>query len=184
MTISMEVRLDLHTHVGEMFGFQSPTPEIAESVITQIKDAGLDGIGVTDHWRRDWGMELHRVVEQYFPGEVLIIPGQEIDVRPAISPFDEYHCVELYLPGGRLFRNYCHPGYYTPNIVIEDGVQGIEIANHHHDWHIRRPHVERVAEEHGLLTFSVSDANHLGEIGAGSTLVDLDEMIRRAVPLD
>lgn len=180
----MEVRLDLHTHVGEMFGFKPPTPEIAETVIMRIKDAGLDGIGVTDHWRPHWGMELHRVVEQHFPGEVLIIPGQEIDVRPASSPFDGYHCVELYVPGGRLFRNYCHPGYYTQNIVIEDGVHGIEVANHHHDWHIRRPHVERVAEQHGLLTFSVSDANKLGEIGAGSTLVDLDDMIQRAVPLD
>jgi hypothetical protein len=167
-----------------MFGFQPPTPEIAETVIAQIKNAGLDGIAVTDHWRRDWGTELYRVAERHFPGEVLIIPGQEIDVRPPTSPFDEYHCVELYLPGGRLFRNYCHPGYYTPNIIIEHGVQGIEIANHHHDWHIRRSRVEQVARQYDLLTFSVSDANMLGEIGAGSTEIDWDEMIRRAVPLD
>ena len=180
----MKVRLDLHTHVGEMFGFQPPTPEIAEAVIAQIRSAGLDGIGVTDHWRLDWGLELHRVVERHFPDQVLIIPGREIDVRPASSPFDEYHCVELYLPGGRLFRNYCHPGYYTPNIVIEEGVHGIEVGNFHHDWHIRRPQVERVAEDHGLMTFSVSDANTLDEIGAQSTEVDLDDMIRRAIPLD
>lgn len=180
----MKVRLDIHTHVGEMFGFQPPTPGIAESVIGQIRKAGLDGIAVTDHWRRDWGMALHRVVEEHFPNEVIIIPGHEIDVRPASSPFDEYHCTELYLPGGLLFRTYCHPGYYTPNIVIEDDIHGIEIANHHHDWHIRRSAVERVAEAHGLLTFSVSDANLLSEIGAGSTLVDLEDMLRRAIPLD
>ena len=180
----MKVRLDLHTHVGEMFGFQPLTPEIAEAVIAQIRNAGLDGIGVTDHWWLDWGLELHRVVERHFPDQVLIIPGREIDVRPASSPFDEYHCVELYLPGGRLFRNYCHPGYYTPNIVIEDGVHGIEVGNFHHDWHIRRPQVERVAEEYDLMTFSVSDANTLYEIGAGGTEVDLDDMIRRAIPLD
>lgn len=180
----MTVRLDLHTHVGEMFGFRQPTPEIAEQVIAQIKAAGLDGIAVTDHWRRDWGLALHRVVERHFAGQVIIIPGQEIDVRPASSPFDEYHCVELYLPGGRLFRTYCHPGYYTPNVVIEDGIQGIEIANHHHDWHIRRPQVQRVAEQYDLLTFSVSDANRLDEIGAASSNVDLDDMMRRAIPLD
>ena len=180
----MKVRLDLHTHVGEMFGFQKPTPEIAEMVIGQIRDAGLDGIGITDHWRLDWAVELHRVVERYFPGQTLIIPGQEIDVRPMSSPFDEYHCVELYLPEGRLFRNYCHPGYYTPNIVIEDGVHGIEIGNFHHDWHIRPPQVERVARQYDLLTFSVSDANALHEIGAQSTEVDLDDMIRRAIQLD
>ena len=180
----MTVRLDIHTHVGEMFGFQPPTPEIAEAVIAQIRAAGLDGIAITDHWRLDWGMELYRVVERHFSGQAIIIPGQEIDVRPASSPFDEYHCTELYLPGGRLFRTYCHPGYYTPNIVIEDNIHGIEVANSHHNWHIRRPQVERVAEAHGLLTFSVSDANALGEIGAGSTAVDWDEMMRRAMALD
>jgi hypothetical protein len=90
----------------------------------------------------------------------------------------------LYLPGGRLFRTYCHPGYYTPNIIIEEGIHGIEVTNHHHDWHIRRPLVERVAETHDLLSFNVSDANILHEIGAGSTEVDLDEMMRRAIPLD
>ena len=180
----MTVRLDIHTHVGEMFGFQPPTPEIAETVIAQIRKAGLDGIAVTDHWRRDWSLDLYRVVERHFPNQVIIIPGQEIDVRPAASPFDEYHCTELYLPGGRLFRTYCHPGYYTPNIIIEDNIQGIEVANFHHNWHIRRAHAEQVADHHDLLSFSVSDANALGEIGAGSTDVDLDEMLRRAAPLD
>ena len=180
----MTVKLDIHTHVGEMFGFQTPTPEIAETVITQIRAAGLDGIAVTDHWRPDWGLELYRVIERHFPNQVIIIPGQEIDVRPARSPFDEYHCTELYLPGGRLFRTYCHPGYYTPNIIIEDDIHGIEIANSHHNWHIRRAQAEQVAAAHGLLTFSVSDANTLGEIGAGSTDVDLDDMLRRAIPLD
>ena len=180
----MKVRLDIHTHVGEMFGFQPPTPGMAETVIAQVKKAGLDGIAITDHWRRDWSVALHRVVEEHFPNQVIIIPGQEIDVRPVSSPFDEYHCTELYLPNGRLFRTYCHPGYYTPNIVIEDDIHGIEVANYHHNWHIRQPAVERVAAAHDLLTFSVSDANVLGEIGAGSTLVDLDEMRRRAIPLD
>lgn len=180
----MTVRLDLHTHVGEMFGFQPPTPEIAETVIARIKDAGLDGIAITDHWRRDWGLALQRVVAEHFPDQVIIIPGQEIDIRPASSPFDEYHGTELYLPGGRLFRIYCHPGYYTPNIVIEANIHGIEIANYHHDWHIRTAVVERVAEAHGLLTFSVSDANRLAEIGAGSSEVDLDDMMRRAIALD
>ncbi len=180
----MTVRLDIHTHVGEMFGFRPPTPEIAETVIARIKSAGLDGIAVTDHWRRDWGLALHRVAERHFPNQVIIIPGHEIDIRPARSPFDEYHCTELYLPGGRLFRTYCHPGYYTPNIIIEDDIHGIEIANYHHDWHIRRALVEQVAEAHGLLTFSVSDANTIGEIGAGATEVDLEEMMRRAIALD
>ena len=180
----MMVRLDLHTHIGEMFGFAPPTPDIAQEVIARIRAAGLDGVAVTDHWRQDWGLALHRTVAQHFPGQAIIIPGREIDVRPARSPFDEYHCVELYLPGGRLFRTYCHPGYYTPNIIIEDDIHGIEIANHHHNWHIRRPQVERIAAQHNLLTFSVSDANRPDEIGAASTEVDLDEMLRRAIPLD
>ena len=63
-------------------------------------------------------------------------------------------------------------------------MHGIEIANYHHNWHIRRPQVARIAAEHNLLAFSVSDANRLSEIGAHATDVDLDDMLRRAIPLD
>ena len=35
--------------------------------------------------------------------------------------------------------------------MIEDGVHGIEIDNYIHNWHIRKPQVQDLADSHGLL---------------------------------
>ena len=119
----MKVKLDLHTHVREAFNFQPPSVSIAEKVVAQIKSSGIDGIAITDHNNKDWAFELRDLVEQHYPGEVIIIPGWEVEVRPASNPFDEYQVGELFLPEGGVFRIYSHPGYYSPNILIEDGIR-------------------------------------------------------------
>ena len=139
----MKLKLDLHTHVWEAFNFKPPSLEIAEKVVLQIKAAGIDGIGITDHHNKDWSFEFRELVERHFPGEVMIIPGWEIEVRPEQNPFAEYQVAELFLPpmGGReggVFRTYCHPGYYSPEIIIEQDVHAIEIDNYIHNWHIRK----------------------------------------------
>ena len=180
----MKLKLDLHTHVWEAFNFQPPSLEIAEKVIGQIKSKGIDGIAITDHHNKDWAFEFRELVEKHFPGETIIIPGWEIEIRPAISPFDEYQVTELFLPEGGMFRVYCHPGYYTPNIIIEDNVHGIEIDNYIHNWHIRKPQVAKVAADYDLMTFEVSDAHNLENIGLRYTEVELEELYRRAMPLD
>ena len=176
----MKVKLDLHTHVWEAFNFQPPSVSIAEKVVAQIKSSGIDGIAITDHNNKDWAFELRDLVEQQHPGEVIIIPGWEVEVRPESNPFDEYQVGELFLPEGGVFRIYSHPGYYSPKILIEDGIHAIEIDNYIHNWHIRRDQVEEVARTHGLLTVEVSDAHNLENIGLRYTEVDMDELYRRA----
>ena len=91
---------------------------------------------------------------------------------------------ELFLPEGGMFRIYCHPGYYTPNIIFEDPIHGIEIDNYIHNWHIRKPQVQAVADRFDLMTFQVSDAHNLENIGLRFTEVDLDDLYRRAMSLD
>ena len=179
----MTVKLDLHTHVWEAFNFQRPSLEIAEKVVAQIKAQGIDGIAITDHHNKDWSFEFRDLVEQHFPGEVIIIPGWEIEVRPPQSPFDEYQIAELFLPNGSVFRTYCHPGYYSPNILIEDGVHGIEIDNYIHNWHIRKPQVKDIADANGLLTFEVSDAHNLENIGLRFTELEMEDLYRLATPI-
>ena len=71
----MKVRLDLHTHIWEVFNFQPPSVSIAEKVVAQIKARGIDGIGITDHNNKEWAFEFREVVEHYFPGKATIIPG-------------------------------------------------------------------------------------------------------------
>lgn len=179
----MKVKLDLHTHIWEAFNFQPPSLSIAEQVIGQIKRRGIDGIAITDHHNREWGAEFRELVERHFPGEVILIPGWEIEIRPPQNPFDEYQVSELFMPGGGVFRIYCHPGYYSPNIIIEENVHAIEIDNHLHNWHIRPAQVQETADAYGLLTVAVSDAHVLENVGVRYTEVELEELYRRAMPL-
>ena len=178
----MKVKLDLHTHVCEAFNFEPPTLSIAEKLISRIRESGIDGVAITDHHNWKWGAELKELMDKHFPGEVIIIPGWEIEIRPPHSPFDEYQVSELLLPEGGVFRIYCHPGYYSPNIIIEDNVHAIEIDNYGHNWHIRKPLVREVADAHGLMTLEVSDAHVLENVGVRYSEVDLAELYRRAMP--
>ena len=82
----MKVKLDLHTHIWEAFNFQPPSVEIARKVVEQIRSRGIDGIAVTDHNNKDWSFEFKEIVDRHFPGEVIIIPGWEIEVRPPQNP--------------------------------------------------------------------------------------------------
>jgi hypothetical protein len=182
--VLLKLKLDLHTHIWEAFNFQPPSLDIAEKVIAQIKSSGIDGIAITDHHNKDWAFEFRELVERNFPGEAIIIPGWEIEVRPPYSPFDEYQVAELFLPQGGMFRVYCHPGYYSPNIIIENNIHAIEIDNYIHNWHIRKPLVQEVAESHSLMTIEVSDAHNLENIGLRYTEVEMEELYRRAMPLD
>lgn len=178
----MKLKLDLHTHVWEAFNFQPPSESIAEKVVAQIKSAGIDGIAITDHHNKEWSYRFRDLVERLYPGEVTIIPGWEIEIRPPENPFAEYQVAELFLPGGGVFRSYCHPGYYSPEIIIEENVHAIEIDNYIHNWHIRKQQVAEVAKTHDLLVLEVSDAHNLENIGLRYTELELDELYRRATP--
>ena len=61
----MKLKLDLHTHPWEAFNFVPPTVDIAEKIVNQIKSRGIDGIGITDHHNKEWGMELREIVEKH-----------------------------------------------------------------------------------------------------------------------
>ena len=176
----MKVKLDLHTHIWEAFNFQPPSLDIAEKVLGQIKAKHIDGIAITDHHNKDWAFEFRDLVYRHFPGEAIIIPGWEIEVRPPENPFDEYQVSELFLDDGGVFRIYCHPGYYSPRILIDDSIHAIEIDNYIHNWHIRKPQVAKIADEHGLMLVEVSDAHNLENIGLRYTEVEIEELYRRA----
>ena len=178
----MKVKLDLHTHIWEAFNFQPPSLDIAEKVLAQIKSQGIDGIAITDHHNRDWAFEFRDLVEANFPGQAIIIPGWEIEIRPPQNPFDEYQVSELFLDNGGVFRIYCHPGYYSPNIIIEENIHAIEIDNYIHNWHIRKEQVREVAATHSLMMVEVSDAHNLENVGLRYTEVTLTELYERAAP--
>lgn len=105
-----------------------------------------------------------------FNNEVLIIPGQEIDIKGRQE-------VELYLPNGATFRFLAHPGFPMNSYVIEN-IQGIEMENALH--YIDKEKVRALAEEHSLLLLSNSDAHSIDWIGRYYNEIDLDDLIARA----
>ena len=118
----MIVKLDLHTHIWEACNFQPPSLDIAEKVIAQVKSQRIDGIAITDHHNKAWAFEFRELVERHFSGEMIVIPGWEIEVRPPHSPFDEYQVAEAVpaqrrnvpnlLPSRVLLAQYHHRGKY------------------------------------------------------------------------
>jgi histidinol phosphatase-like PHP family hydrolase len=167
------MKLDLHTHCYEATGFCPPTLEIVKRIIDQIKAGGLDGIAITEHWDKNYGFKVKEIVEQFFDNEVLIIPGQEIDIA------GRQQDVELYLPNGSIFRFIAHPGYPTSSYIIEN-VQGIEIENGLHNWHIDKERVKALADKYDLLILKNSDAHSVERIGQYYNEISLEELCARA----
>lgn len=140
--------------------------------MAQIKAKGLDGIAITEHYDKDYGFKVKDIVEEFFNNEVLIIPGWEIDIRQRQE-------VELFLPNGSTFRYLAHPGFPMNSYTVEN-VQGIEIENALHNWHIDKQRVRELAEEHNLLLLSNSDAHSIEWIGRFYNEIDLEDLIARA----
>ena len=65
---TLNVKLDLHTHIWEAFNFQPPSLSIAEKLIAHIRERSIDGIAITDHHNWEWGFEFRELVEEHFPG--------------------------------------------------------------------------------------------------------------------
>ena len=144
----------------------------AAKVVQQARAMGIDGIAITEHHHREPSFAYKRIIEEHFPGQLLVFPGLELDVNPPKNHFAAYQVGEFLLPNGRVFRNYCHPGYPSRDIQIDNKL---------HNWHIDKAKVRAIAQEHGLLLTQVSDAHGLADIGTNFVEVDLEEFYSRGV---
>ena len=91
MDSTTKLKLDLHTHVFEEFFPVAPKLITVNSVgrlVAKIKSLGLDGIAVTEHNNKEFGYYTKEIVEKHFAGQVIIIPGREVEEFPV-------HYVEL-----------------------------------------------------------------------------------------
>ncbi|MBI2916462.1 MAG: PHP domain-containing protein [Chloroflexi bacterium] len=168
------MRFDLHTHPLEAISLGPVTRDVVAEIVHYAQQRGLDGIASTEHHNKEVGYEIKRLVEQFFPGQLLVIPGQEIEV-------DWHQEVELYLPDGRVFRFLAHPVGKHEFEGLER-LQGIEVDNGLHS-HIDAAHVKEVARQYGLMMLSNSDAHSLSAIGQLSTELSWDDLMARSVPL-
>ena len=165
------LRLDLHTHCHEATYTTHSTVEAVRAIVATARRRGLDGLAITDHIERKWSFEVRRIVAEEYGDTFLIIPGQE-----AMRGY--HHIVDLYLAPDCVFRFMAHP---TPGSGWEHqlaGLHGLEVANPH--WQLDTAKIEAVAQEHGLLLLTNSDAHSLEAIGQYSNELDPQELLVRA----
>jgi histidinol phosphatase-like PHP family hydrolase len=146
--------------------------DIVARIVAAVKSRGLDGIAITEHNNKNYAYKVKEIVEQYFDNEILIIPGQEVDIGVT-------QIVELYLPGNVTFRFLAHP-YYAEDFLRIDGLHGIEIENSLHNWEMNKQKIRAIAERYNLLLLANSDAHHLSEIGEYYNEISLEELCARA----
>lgn len=166
-----KLKLDLHTHPGEAEHSLSPTVDMVGRIVAIAKERGLDGIAVTEHQGKEYGYKVKAIVDQYFSGELLVIPGWERSGWPL-------EVVELYLPDGAVFKYWAHPGVprQLGKFDFLADFHGIEIDNPMHQRHIDKNKVRDLARQYDLLLLSNSDAHTLEDIGRYYNEISLEEL--------
>ena len=170
----MKLKLDLHTHCFEALRIPTPnliTPPAVGQIIASVRAKGLDGIAITEHCNRTFGIEVQKITSEYFGNAIMIIPGHEI-CR------DGMHIVELFLANNAIFRFLAHPVHIDLLEAYIDFslIHGIEIDNYGYDQNINKPRVKAVAERHQLLLLSDSDAHSLDDIGRHYNEISLRDL--------
>jgi len=165
----MKLKLDLHTHCYEALGFPEPSIDTVKLIIEAAKRKGLDGIAITEHYSKRYGLQSQEIAQKYLPEPFIIIPGQEIRVYTQ-------EIVELYLSQDKIFRFVAHPYNLYGWERYDYNVQGIEIDNYLHDGYIYKAGVEKLAAQKGLLLLRNSDAHNLEALGGFYNLISLEEI--------
>jgi histidinol phosphatase-like PHP family hydrolase len=169
----MKLKLDLHTHCYEALGFPEPSIEVVKIIIDTVKAKGLDGIAITEHYSKRYGILTKEILDNHFPNEIVIIAGQET------SSYDQ-EVVELYLEGNITFRFVAHPIFIYNFSKDRYKVQGIEIKNHLHRDEMHSGEIREIARRENLLPLMNSDAHILTNIGKLYNCLDIGELLTLA----
>jgi len=177
------LKLDLHTHCRAATACSTATLPVVRKIVAAVKAKGLDGIAVTEHYTDYFGYEVKEMVDTKLNGDIVVIPGKEIDRMITGSDMGVIHVVELYLPDDVTFRFIAHPGYpYIGNLEahIDSSIHGLEIRNPSHLDEMDEQEIRRLAGKHNLILLSNSDAHSLSDIGTFYNEIDIADLITRA----
>jgi hypothetical protein len=174
--MNKSIKIDLHTHpvlaLKERMGIQGIRDikkEVASAVVKAIKNAGLNGIAITEHsnFNHSWVAALE--IMDHFRGEDLIIlPGVELD-------YSGQHYLQIFIPdyfrrripffrGKEWFTILAHPGYFQPLDLSPDGqvlIDAVEELSLKGEF----PLAGQIAGNKGISKIKTSDAQTLEDIG-------------------
>ncbi len=172
--MNKKLKLDLHVHIFEEFMPVSArliTERSVVRLIEKVKSMGLDGVAITEHDHKEYGYRVKEIVDRQFGGEIIIIPGREVEEFP-------FHYVELDMAfdGRTSFRFIAHPGYPGNPASGLTKFSGIEIENSMHNWHIDKALVRDLAARNNLALLSNSDAHYLRDVGRCYSEISLEEL--------
>lgn len=139
-------------------------------IIDTVKAKGLDGIAITEHYSKRYGLLSKEILDTYFPNEIIIIAGQET------SSYGQ-EVVELYLDDGITFRFIAHPISIYRFSKDRYNVQGIEIKNYLHQDEMHSEELLEIARRENLLPLMNSDAHLLADIGKLYNYLDIEELL-------
>lgn len=161
----MKLRLDLHAHPFEALRYPEVEPTVVQKICQEAQNKGLDGLAVTEHDSPSLGFRAREMADRQGMG-LLIIPGQEIKIKG-------HHVVELYM-FGRCARILVHPVDLPPDDLRIDAVEIASVKGR-----FDSPKVMEYVNRRGMLVVSNSDAHYLSELGAYSTLLNLEDLFFR-----
>jgi histidinol phosphatase-like PHP family hydrolase len=182
--MNKKIKLDLHTHpvmaLKESMGIEGIRDikkEVADSIVKAVKNAGLNGIAITEHNNFNHGWVSALEIMDRFQGENLIIlPGSEID-------YAGQHYLQIYIPdryrrripffkGKEWFLILAHPGYYHPIDISQignidfDAVEETSLLGEF-------AQAGSISKEKGISVVRSSDARRLEDIGTFSIEVEV-----------
>jgi hypothetical protein len=170
------IKIDLHTHPFQTLrerlgikGIHEINKEAAGMIVSAIKEAGLDGIAITEYNNFNWGWVASLEIWDNFRQENLVIlPGSETEAGG-----QQY--LQIYIPeyarkrypffkGKEWFVILAHPGYSNglyPDVLKTakfDAVEGCSTKG-------RFDPAYDIAAQRGLEIVQASDAHRLEDLG-------------------
>jgi histidinol phosphatase-like PHP family hydrolase len=170
------LKIDFHTHPIEALkgkmgikGVGDINKEVAATIVKAVKEAGLNGIAITEHanFNRSWVTALE-ILDHFQRENLIILPGEELDYKG--QQFLRIYIPEYYRRRIPFFQNkewfliFAHPGFYNPLELQQfDGINydAVEERSIHGDF----PPAGQIALAKNIPTIRSSDAHQLEDIG-------------------
>jgi hypothetical protein len=181
--MARKFKLDLHTHPIEALktemgikGIHEITEVVAGTIVKAVKEAGLNGIAITEmqNFNHGWVAGL-QILDHFQKENIVILPGVELE-------YNSQHFVQLYIPdyyrrrmpyfkGQDWFSILVHPGFFHPLEMKQ--LEGIKLdAVESHSLHGDFAAAESVSRERHIPIIQTSDAHSLKQMGHAYIEID------------